>query len=365
LEWSYSGSPFVIVPSINLFSQRGDIYSSSFPILNNIVSITTSSLFGAGLSVATCGHLQSFSITLRDTYSNLVQNIYSNSVHLFCRILSVPGACTNCLNVAPCHVLLNTESGVGLASYVVTKSGQYVVKVSIASNTASKIAFLITESPWFGYLSITSTGTYFFSISAVNATSISVNISGQTWQTFTTPIFLNSSIGSFVPIEVSFDSTGLASSLSLSWKEPEKVTFLVIPTSSFYGPRSDLTVTNTLIASSSNMPSPLFSTLTYLTTFTAGVIGTVTLTVKDKFENNISLNSFNDSMAFVSKISLSNESDEFISFPIVIWEHPYLSIVFYRIWCIQNPCQSIGSILFRLEIVQQFGLCWVSHHLRG
>jgi hypothetical protein len=64
------------------------------------------------------------------------------------------------------------------------------------------------------------------------------------------------------------------------------------------------------------MPSPLFSTLTYLTTFTAGVIGTVTLTVKDKFENNISLNSFNDSMAFVSKISLSNESDEFISFPV-------------------------------------------------
>ena len=313
LDWSHSGASSVIVPSSNLFSQRGKITSSNLPILNAIVCGTTSSLSGSGLSLAICGQYQSFSVTLRDIFSNSLKNSYSNSINVFCRIVAVSGFCINCPGVIPCNALLNRDSGLGLASYVVTKSGQYNLKVSIAPSFSSSSLFVIKSSPWSGYLTITSSGSYFFSSSFSNAHSVSITISGQVVSTSNTSVLLNVSVGSAVPIEIGFISTG-TSSVQFAWKEPGKATFVALPSSSIFGPRNDFVATSLIIASSSNMPSPKFSTAASVSTFTAGIVSNVVLDVKDEFGNVITLNHFNDPVAFMSNSNPSTSTKEFVSY---------------------------------------------------
>jgi hypothetical protein len=315
LDWSYTSSTSAVVPSSNLFSQRGKVSTTALPIFSAVVSSTTSSLSGSGLSIATCGYLQSFSVTLRDEFSNLFMASYSNSLNVFCRILAVSGLCTSCPAVIPCKMLLNRDSGVGSASYFVTKSGKYNVKVSIAPGFVSSNAFSITSSPWSGYLSITSTGSYFFGSSVLNANSVSITVSGQAVTASTTAVFLNVSLGNAVPIEIGFTSTG-ASSVKLVWKEPWKATFIVLSSLSVYGPRTDLSGTNEVTATSSNMPSSKFSSVVSISTFTAGVVTAVTVYIKDEYSNTISLNSFNDPMAFMSNSNSSMQTGEFSSYPV-------------------------------------------------
>jgi hypothetical protein len=314
LSWSYSGVSTTLVPSSNLFSQRGTVTPTVLPILNAAFSATTSSLSGPGLSIATCGYPQSFSVTLRDSFSNIMKNTLSSSINVFCRILAVSGSCTDCPSVIPCKLLFNGNTGTGLASYIVTKSGHYNVKVSIAPIIASSAPFAISSSPWSGYLFITSTGYHFFSIVAsIVLTSVSITISGQLVSSNFTAIFLNVSLGNAVPIEIGFTSAG-GSSVSIFWKEAGKATFVQVSSSSIYGPRTDLSATNTISASSSNMPSPMFSSATLLSTFTAGVVSSVVVTVKDEFANSITLNSFSDSMAFISNTNPSKATSDFVSY---------------------------------------------------
>jgi hypothetical protein len=312
MDWSHSGGSSTLIPSSNLFSQRGTVTPSALPVLNAVVSATKSSQSGSGLSLATCGYIQSFSITLRDALSNIMKNSYSESINIFCRIESIPGSCTNCPAVIPCKATLDRESGLGSASYIVTKSGQYQAKVSIAPAIAPSYPFIITSSPWSGFLSINSTGSYFFSTSVSNANSVSITISGQTVAANTSAVTLNASISRAIPFEIGFTGT---SSLILFWKVPTTATFTPITSSSIYGPRIDLSSTSTISASSSNAPSPLFATVSSLSTFTAGLVSSATISIKDEFANAISLNFYNDTIAFMSNFNPSTAASEFVSYP--------------------------------------------------